>query len=286
MATNINAGNATSGAAISADATGILAFQSGSTPTTAVTISATQNVGIGTTASLGKLVVQSTIIAKASDDESILYLAHNGSEAVVAASYGSTGSYDPLTFKTSDAERMRIDSSGNLLVGKTSKNNTSGNGFQCESNGTVNVVTSSSTSSFDTYEIYSTGAGAYRFYVTAGGVINATSTSITAISDQRLKENVRPLDLGLAEVLSLQPRRYDWIEGKGQNKKDAVGFIAQEFETVLPNSVGTSKAGEDGIEYKNINYEELVPTLVKAIQELKEQVDAQALEIQALKGVA
>ena len=48
MATTINAGNATSGAAISADTTGILQLQSGSTPTTAVTVDTAQNVGIGT----------------------------------------------------------------------------------------------------------------------------------------------------------------------------------------------------------------------------------------------
>jgi hypothetical protein len=204
----------------------------------------------------------------------------NFSGALNDMSITTAGAYN-LCFGTNVTERARIDTSGNFLIGKTSKNNTSGNGFQCEANGTINVVTASSNASFDTYEIYSTGAGAYRFYVTAGGVINATSTSITAISDQRLKENVRPLELGLAEVLSLQPRRYDWIEGKGQNKKDAVGFIAQEFEVVLPNSVGTSKAGEDGIEYKNINYEELMPTLVKAIQEQQALIQSHKARLDA-----
>jgi len=57
MATTINAGNATSGAAISADTTGILQLQSGSTPTTAVTITAAQNVGIGTSSPTGNLNV-------------------------------------------------------------------------------------------------------------------------------------------------------------------------------------------------------------------------------------
>jgi len=49
MATTINAGNATSGAAISADTTGILQLQSGASKTTAITVDASQNVGIGTT---------------------------------------------------------------------------------------------------------------------------------------------------------------------------------------------------------------------------------------------
>jgi hypothetical protein len=166
-----------------------------------------------------------------------------------------------------------FDNNGNFSVGKTTPANTT-IGFGAYAGGTVNCALSASTNAATTWETYSTGAGTYRFYVGMGGTVYATSTSISAISDQRLKENVRPLDLGLAEVMALQPRRYDWKEGKGQDKKNAVGFIAQEFETVLPNSVGTSKAGEDGIEYKNINYEELVPTLVKAIQELKAEVDS------------
>ena len=67
--------------------------------------------------------------------------------------------------------------------------------------------------------------------------------------------------------MSLKPRRFDWKEGKGQNKKNVAGFIAQEFESVFPECVSTTLAGEDGIEYKNINHETLIPTLVKAIQE-------------------
>jgi len=271
--------------------------------TQAMTLDASGNLLVGGTSSvLGKLEVSVSDNSSTQDGINIRgtqnnafggYLswsdtwsgdAYRGKIAAILG-YRIAGGTGALRFFTASGGALnevgRFDQLGNFLIGKTSKNNTSGNGFQCEANGTINVVTASSNASFDTYEIYSTGAGAYRFYVTAGGVINATSTSITAISDQRLKENVRPLELGLAEVLSLQPRRYDWIEGKGQNKKDAVGFIAQEFEVVLPNSVGTSKAGEDGIEYKNINYEELMPTLVKAIQEqqtliqsLKARLDA------------
>jgi hypothetical protein len=82
-------------------------------------IDSSGNLLVGTTTNLGKLTAQGTITAKASADESILSISHNGSEAVISASYGSTGSYDPMVFKTSDAERMRIDSSGTLLVGTT-----------------------------------------------------------------------------------------------------------------------------------------------------------------------
>jgi hypothetical protein len=170
-------------------------------------------------------------------------------------------------------ERARIDSSGNFMVGKTGLDVTAV-GFEARSNGDVKVTRSGSTSATTTLEVYSTGASAYRFYVGMDGTINATSIVISAISDQRLKENVRDIDTGLDAIMALKPRRFDWKEGKGQDKKDVAGFIAQEFETVFPECVGTSKAGEDGIEYKNINHETLIPTLVKAIQELKAEFDA------------
>ena len=165
---------------------------------------------------------------------------------------------------------MTLDASGNLLVGGTTASISSGTGIKLL-NDTANHI--SSVSSYTTsgqgesFVAYSTGASAFRFYVDWAGTIHATSIVITAISDERLKENIRDLDTGLSTVMALKPRRYDWKEGKGLDKKNAAGFIAQEFETVFPDSVGTSKAGADGIEYKNINYEELIPTLVKAIQE-------------------
>ena len=76
----------------------------------------------------------------------------------------------------------------------------------------------------------------------------------------------------------------DWKEGKGQNKKNVAGFIAQEFETVFPECVSTTKAGEDGIEYKNINHETLIPTLVKAIQEQQALIESLTTRLTALES--
>jgi len=178
---------------------------------------------------------------------------------------------NPISFTNA----MTLDASGNLLVGTTSSSGTVVGSRFINGAETINCAVSASTNGGRTsYELYSTGAGAYRFYVGAGGTIFATSVVISAISDQRLKENVRDIDTGLHEVMALKPRRFDWKEGKGQDKKNVAGFIAQEFEDVFPECVSTSKAGADGIEYKNINHETLIPTLVKAIQELKAEFDA------------
>jgi hypothetical protein len=178
---------------------------------------------------------------------------------------------------------MRIDSSGNLLVGKTTAGTGGGNGIQI-SQTSMSYVCSESSGGSGCYEFYSSNIGAYRFYVTSTGTVFATNTTITAISDQRLKENVRDLDCGLNKILALQPRRFDWKEGKGLNKKDDVGFIAQEFETVFPQSVVGSKAGEDGIEYKALNHSELIPTLVKAIQEQQAIITSLTARLDALEG--
>lgn len=184
---------------------------------------------------------------------------------------GTAGTAATLT------QAMTLDSSGNLLVGTTSSSLTSGIGVKINYSATVpyvGTVGSDTSNSNSAYYLYSTGAGAYRFYVGYGGTIFATSIVITAISDEKLKENIRDIDTGLNAIMALKPRRFDWKEGKGQDKKNAAGFIAQEFETVFPECVGLSKAGGDGIEYKNINHETLIPTLVKAIQELNAKVTA------------
>ena len=171
-------------------------------------------------------------------------------------------------------------------MGTTNANPNAGAGVKMVNDGTdgsIAVVGATSTNANVTYRLYSTGAAAYRFYVGYGGTIFATSIVITALSDERLKENVRDINTGLDAIMALKPRRFDWKEGKGQDKKDVAGFIAQEFETVFPECVSTSLAGGDGIEYKNINHETLIPTLVKAIQEQQALITQLTARITALE---
>jgi len=202
--------------------------------------------------------------------------------------YNTTDGGPKIRFYAGSATPLAImDYFGNLLVGTTDASGTAGIGFKFLPSATysrTNQVGSTTSNSDTTHEVYSTGASAYRFYVGYGGTIFATSIVITAISDQRLKENVRDIDTGLSSIMALKPRRFDWKEGKGQDKKDVAGFIAQEFEDVFPECVNTSKAGADGIEYKNINHETLIPTLVKAIQEQQALITQLTARITALEG--
>ena len=188
-------------------------------------------------------------------------------------------------FRTNSIERMRLDSSGALFVGATSASS-SATGVKIQPNGyggvsaAVNLVGSSSINTNSGFSQYSTGAGAYRFYVDYAGTIFATSTSISAISDASLKENVRDLDKGLDTINALQPRRFDWKNGDGN---DIMGFIAQEVEKVMPELVHEYKYSDEENK-KGLKMGDMVPSMVKAIQELSAQVNELKAEVAALKG--
>ena len=193
-------------------------------------------------------------------------------------SYSSGGSTF-MTFHTNSgggasSEHMRIDSSGNLLVGKTSASGTT-LGPELRANGQINAA-----SAGDFLNMYSTSASAYRFYVTNAGKINATSDSIQAISDASLKENIRDLDKGLETINALQPRRFDWKNGDGN---DIMGFVAQEVQGPLPEIVHDQKYNE----FENklaLSTGNMIPVMVKAIQELSAQITELKAEVAALKG--
>jgi len=184
----------------------------------------------------------------------------------------ATTTAKPLTFLTNGTERARITSGGNFLHGTTDPGLTTGVGYKSiysATNPYTGIVITGSTNTETNWHLYSTGAAAYRFYVGGAGTVFATNTTISAISDARLKENVRDLDVGLDAILALRPRTFDWKEGKGSDVKDVRGFIAQEFEEVFPDLIDEWKdpAPEGEEPYKSVR-QDLIPVLVKAIQEL------------------
>ena len=193
-------------------------------------------------------------------------------------------STNSMQFGTDAIERARITSGGEFLVGTTDASATSGVGTKILHNGRVFAVTPSSS---DTYNYYNSTVGAYRFYVNAAGTVFATTTTISAISDQRHKENIRDLNVGLSEVMALKPRLFDWKEGKGTDTKNARGFIAQEFEEVFPDLIDEWKdpAPEGEEPYKSVRAD-LIPVLVKAIQEQQAIITQLQADVAALKGTA
>jgi len=274
--------------------------------TQAMTLDASGQLGIGTTTPDRKL----TLLVSPSTAGDDGYKISDGTRASTFARTGATYSYQGvgvnstllyssntlclladgssvLSFHNGNGETARIDTSGNLLIGKTALNSAVGTSIDANtSTGIgVRVVSSSSTTSADGFQMYSTGAAAYRFYVSFNGTISATNTTISSLSDQRHKENIRNLNVGLAEVMALKPRLFDWKEGKGADIKNARGFIAQEFEEVFPDLIDEWKdpAPEGEEPYKSVR-QDLIPVLVKAIQEQQALIQTLTARITALES--
>lgn len=187
--------------------------------------------------------------------------------------------------------KMMIDSSGNVLVGTADASPTAGNGIKVLPGGfggfAITQVWVGNTVSSSEYwgMVRSTSNNSWRFYGDYAGNLYAQSTSIISLSDVRLKENIRDLDTGLDVVMSLKPRRFDWKESQGQDKKDVAGFIAQEVEPILPEIVTTGMdKDENGDKYKMLAQGMLIPTLVKAIQEQQELIKQLQADVALLKG--
>jgi hypothetical protein len=296
MASTISAGT-TSGTAIAiaGDTTGALALQTNN-GTTVVTVTTGQLVGVGTTSPSAKLHVSQVgnPIAQFTRSDS-------GTGLIIASD--SSGPYfrpetsSAIRFNNSanSAEYMRLTSAGYLLVGNSAN----------LSSGKIQTYSDNGSFSQQVYQDYSSGTGYFiEFLRTTGtfgsiagvvGTITASTTNVSynTSSDYRLKEDIAPMAGALAKVSVLKPCTYKWkIDGSAGQ-----GFIAHELAEVVPDAVSgvkdavetyTDKDGNEQTRIKpqGIDTSYLVATLTAAIQELNAKVDAQALEIQALKGVA
>jgi hypothetical protein len=100
------------------------------------------------------------------------------------------------------------------------------------------------------------------------GILSVTD-DITAFysSDERLKDNITPIDDPLSKVLSISGNTFDWNEKSNKSGHD-VGLIAQEINEVLPEAVTTRDNG-----YLAVDYQRVVPLLVEAIKRLTDKVD-------------
>tara|TARA_Y100000114_G_C11718392_1_gene307185 strand:+ start:1 stop:918 length:918 start_codon:yes stop_codon:yes gene_type:complete len=114
-----------------------------------------------------------------------------------------------------------------------------------------------------------------------GNVGAPSGTNIYNASDSRLKKNVESLSSGLESIKSLRPVSFNWIDGFCDDEKEIMyGFIAQEVETVDSNLV--EKFGDGSVEFGDTKIEnalrvkekQVIPLLVKAIQELSAEIAA------------
>ena len=291
--------------------------------TTAITINTSQNVGIGTSSPLAKLNVVQTFgnsfaaslnVSAAGTAQSQLagmYFSptfvgtgDNGTRRAAdiwAGFNGGNWGTQYLAFGVGNAqndvgdatpERMRIDSSGNVLVGCTAVPNVGATpdqfGFSVSSS---EVVISKSTSGTTPATYIKTIAGASKtpivFYngINAPGSITTTptATAYNTSSDYRLKENIVLMTGALNKVAKLKPVTYTW-KADGSSSE---GFIAHELQAIVPDCVTGEKDAVDAEgnpQYQGIDTSFLVATLTAAIQEQQTIINDLKARIETLEA--
>ena len=196
-----------------------------------------------------------------------------------------------MAFDTNDVERMRINSDGLLFVGDTGttygynshhiardysqgyalivrNSNTS-----TQNNSVLQLNQAETTSTTQGYFLIGRqgdpSSGTNRILIYSNGNVANVNNSYGAISDERLKENIVDATPKLDDLMKVKIRNYNFI---GQENKQ-IGVIAQEIENVFPSLVEDTKDPESEETTKSVKYSVLVPIMLKAIQELKAEVE-------------
>jgi hypothetical protein len=208
------------------------------------------------------------------------YVQISGQHAWLTAPSGTAG--NAITF----TQAMTLDASGNLLVGKTTQDFGATNGFEFYSGGGADDLLILSRGSNPPLQLRRNDSdGSIQLFQRGGTTVGSVSVTTTATayntsSDYRLKENVQPMQDALAVIGQLNPVTYTWkVDGS-----DGQGFIAHELQAVVPDCVSGEKDAVDAEgnpQYQGVDTSFLVATLVKAVQELKAEVDSLKAQLEA-----
>jgi hypothetical protein len=253
-----------------------------------------------------------------------------GAPSITNSGNTNTGMFfpaaDTIAFAEGGAESMRIDSSGNVGIGTTSPgvslqvnggirarggvpgaNGVNNNGYAFSGNGgdtdggmfssadgriefyTNNVERMRITSGGEVYIADTTDRGAFNLQCNGTGVWGAGA--YTNGSDERIKENITPLNTGLDVVAKLNPVTYTYKEDWSRDQSIQTGFIAQDLLVALEGKNYVDGIVNQSSEYMSVAYQNIIPILTKAIQEqqtiindIKTELDNVKTELATLKG--
>jgi hypothetical protein len=270
-----------------------LIFGTGTGGTEKMRILSGGNVGIGTSSPSQKLEVSGT-----DNNNLIMSTTTTGAGGTIriqaneAASYLVSNNARPLYIQTNSATRMTITSGGDVGIGTASP------GCRLEIAGGYMALNDYAlrwrfasdanhatvfTTTYNGPIMYGYSGAALGYQAigviwtsTTGAYNYNNSTTWQQTSDIRIKQNLRPITGALSKICSLNPTHFEYKNKPGKTK---TGFIAQEFEQIFEGHVTETdplpehqEYFEEGEKIKSIDAD-LIPYLVKALQELKTEFD-------------
>ena len=266
---------------------------SNSSDATAITIDSSEKVGIGTTSGTGKLTVQDSSLPKIQANYQgthHLELGVGGSGCGFAMTTGHfmTFNHQPVANAGSDTnltERMRIDSTGAVMVGTTNNDVASSSGTGNEGHvlpaGSPAQHALSNSTCLDLNR--KTTDGVIINLRKNGSSVGSISTNANSLpSDKNFKRDIKDLNIGLDLVSQLQPKSFNLIVDD-ENSPVMYGLVAQDLEIAL-EKVGVTKNSAWILQHEekndakesdySLDYGKLIPILINAIKELQAKVTA------------
>ena len=272
--------------------------------TSYLTISTSGNVGIGTGLPISSLHL------KHATPTSKITLEDSSTNRVGEIGGGSDGTGGLLTFSVGNnggaiTERLRIDSSGNLLVGASAGQSSERLLAQGSSATNPSFIAYSPSATFtgyvariwadrntsnSTYNFLScvrVGSAGDVFIIRDSGNAVNTNNSYGAISDIKLKENIEDAASQWNDIKSIQVRKFSFKND--EEHKRMLGLVAQEVELISPNLVEAvidrDKDGNDlGTTTKEVKYSVLYMKAVKALQEAMGRIEQLEAKVTALEA--
>ena len=274
--------------------------------------SGTLQIGTATNSGYGPLQIGNTSAAATTlqllSGSSQGGFVHFGDATSGSGRYAGYVQYDHgsnfMAFGTSATEKMRVDSSGDVLIGMTAP--TGSEQLALSVNSSVNFgigIKGTSASNNAVYARFYNASGATAGEIAQSG---STSTNFTTSSDYRIKENLTDISDGITRVKQLSPKRFNFI---GETDRTVDGFLAHEAQTVVPEAVtgtkdaiqvwkesddlpdgvsaGDNKLDDDGNtipELQGIDQAKLVPLLTAALQEAIAKIETLETKVAALEA--
>lgn len=199
------------------------------------------------------------------------------------------------TTTVSGTERGAVTSAGNFLVNQSAT--------ATSADGTLAVTSIASSPSATFKQTNGTGSFVSLFWNndtsgnnnlcqfltetagTARGSISYNRTSnvvaYNTTSDERLKQNITDAPSAFSFISNIQIRSFDWKE---TGNHVTYGAVAQELVTVAPQAVTPGDAGEEIEQTWGVDFSQLVPPTVRAVQELIEKIESIEARLQFLEA--